>query len=319
MKANFEEQLKIDPMAFYKALGFNDTKVTQDEIKDAQKKLARKWHPDKNPDNKEAAEMFKDVQTAWEALEDEHKRFQVDDAIRRMRLGVHRAAPSFRATNTNYSQHSTMPRTQEQGYKYSPPDPADTYVSSLRNKRTSHRNPRPAEYGYDKARPSHTKGTRRRTNDPNDSNECSAPRPSWGDAKRHIREEKKHPDGYRFVRSSTHPEQPSEKIQGVKRSSTFDSYNKIIPPPHARKPNPEKDPHLYYEVQDKAHWRYVSSEMGKQYSIGLFHFDPEFYDLALFHYDDPRTVAMRKHKLVPPVSDIRDDQYIYRLGRRIRD
>ena len=45
---------------FYQTLGVNRS-ATQPEIKKAYRKLAVKYHPDKNPDNKEAEEKFKEI------------------------------------------------------------------------------------------------------------------------------------------------------------------------------------------------------------------------------------------------------------------
>lgn len=52
--------------------------ASQDEIRKAYKKLARKYHPDVRPDDKEAAERFKEVQEAYAVLGDEEKRKQYD-------------------------------------------------------------------------------------------------------------------------------------------------------------------------------------------------------------------------------------------------
>src|SRR5690242_5311087 len=61
----------------YKTLGV-DKKASADDIKKAYRKLARKYHPDKNPDDKQAEERFKDIQQAYDVLSDPDKRKQYD-------------------------------------------------------------------------------------------------------------------------------------------------------------------------------------------------------------------------------------------------
>ena len=62
---------------FYATLGVARG-ASDDEIKKAYRKLAMKYHPDRNPDNKEAEEKFKEIQKAYDTLSDKEKRAMYD-------------------------------------------------------------------------------------------------------------------------------------------------------------------------------------------------------------------------------------------------
>lgn len=62
---------------YYKILGV-ERKASQDDIKKAFRKLAMKYHPDQNKDNKQAEEKFKEINEAYEVLSDPKKRERYD-------------------------------------------------------------------------------------------------------------------------------------------------------------------------------------------------------------------------------------------------
>ncbi len=62
---------------YYEVLGVSKG-ATGEDIKKAYRKLALKYHPDRNPDNKEAEEKFKEAAEAYEILSDDEKRARYD-------------------------------------------------------------------------------------------------------------------------------------------------------------------------------------------------------------------------------------------------
>ena len=58
---------------YYRILGVKET-ATAEEIRKCYRALARKYHPDSNPDNQEAERIFKEIGEAYEVLGNEKKR-----------------------------------------------------------------------------------------------------------------------------------------------------------------------------------------------------------------------------------------------------
>src|SRR5277367_6195509 len=63
---------------YYKTLGV-ERKASDAEIKSAYRKLARKFHPDVNPNNKEAEAKFKQINEAYQVISDPEKRKKYDE------------------------------------------------------------------------------------------------------------------------------------------------------------------------------------------------------------------------------------------------
>ena len=67
-----------DKRDYYEVLGI-DKGASEDEIKKAYRKLAMKYHPDRNPGDKTAEEKFKELNEAYEVLSDPDKKSKYAD------------------------------------------------------------------------------------------------------------------------------------------------------------------------------------------------------------------------------------------------
>ncbi|MEW6013621.1 MAG: DnaJ domain-containing protein, partial [Elusimicrobiota bacterium] len=98
---------------YYKILGVERT-ATENEIKSAYRKLAMKYHPDRNPGNKEAESKFKEINEAYEVLSDPQKRKLYDSLGENWQNGQNfEPPPDFKNFNhgnfrfhTNYASNA---------------------------------------------------------------------------------------------------------------------------------------------------------------------------------------------------------------------
>src|ERR1044072_8348009 len=67
----------MDYKDYYKILGV-ERNAGEDDIRKAYRKLAMKYHPDRNPNDKEAEERFKEINEAYQVLSDAQKRAHYD-------------------------------------------------------------------------------------------------------------------------------------------------------------------------------------------------------------------------------------------------
>src|SRR3954447_23354603 len=77
---------------YYEVLGVSRT-ASEDEIKAAYRKLARKYHPDLNPGDKAAEERFKELQEAYDVLSDPENRMKYDQYGQNWRTGGQAQGP----------------------------------------------------------------------------------------------------------------------------------------------------------------------------------------------------------------------------------
>ncbi len=91
---NFNMRMKD----YYSILGVSRN-ATQEEIKEAYKRLAKQYHPDRNPGDKSAEEKFKEINEAYQVLGDPQKRAQYDRAYQ---FGFNSFGDDWKRTDFNF-------------------------------------------------------------------------------------------------------------------------------------------------------------------------------------------------------------------------
>ena len=101
---------------YYEILGV-PVDASNDEIKKVFRRLARQYHPDLNPGDKEAEEKFKNIGEAYEVLSDPNKRSQYDQVSRFLtKKGYNKKTPKASTFRTNERNGTGRTSTQEADY-----------------------------------------------------------------------------------------------------------------------------------------------------------------------------------------------------------
>ncbi|EMP37914.1 Cysteine string protein [Chelonia mydas] len=117
--------------SLYRVLGL-EKGASSEEIKKAYRKLALKYHPDKNPENPEAVEKFKEINNANATLNDENKR-KIYDEYGSMGLYV---AEQFGEESVKYYflmskwWFKCRPPEDEDAYKYVNPEDLEAQIQA---------------------------------------------------------------------------------------------------------------------------------------------------------------------------------------------
>ena len=117
---------------YYKILGISKT-ATEKEIKTAYRKLARKYHPDLNPDNKAAEKKFKEINEANEVLSDTENRKKYDKYGKDWKHGE-----QFEKAKQQQQQQQRQSQSQTGQQGYSSEEYSDFFESMFGGGRSSH-------------------------------------------------------------------------------------------------------------------------------------------------------------------------------------
>ena len=104
---------------YYKILGVT-TECTEQEIKSAYRKLARKWHPDVAGNSDDVVKKFKEINEAYETLSDKVKRAEYDTINRYYNYSS--SKKTEKTEKKENSEYTTSPKNKNNGKEYSNPE-----------------------------------------------------------------------------------------------------------------------------------------------------------------------------------------------------
>ncbi len=103
-------------MDYYKILGVSE-QAEEEQIKQAYRRLAKKYHPDLNPNDSEAEEKFKNVVEAYETLGDTDKRKEYD--LKRTKTGDGRKRESTASAKSPDKNMADFTKDMERYFGFS--------------------------------------------------------------------------------------------------------------------------------------------------------------------------------------------------------
>jgi len=114
---------------YYKVLGVKRS-ATKEEIQQAYRKLVRQYHPDLNPNDKQAEEKFKEVNEAYQVLNDPNRRKEYEATLKSG------GGPSPRSKGTSQAQRKPS-STAGPSQATMPADPLSSLLDQMRQRAAS--------------------------------------------------------------------------------------------------------------------------------------------------------------------------------------